>query len=217
MSSRNAAKFPLVVWKSSAAARFQHSRRFDHGADRKVENQHKVFTLSHRTIAIMNSNKKTNTSYSGSFQLLRSSITYTAYSSTPAQFRRSSRTYSKTRSASSYSRIPNTSGASPELASNGNACCGSTTVGLSFVVSPASFASVIPKEPCPEPAEDVIDDRLRIRHLLVAGPTARLKPNMAELIHKELQRDTVLQAIADRSRQAYPSNRKSSILPSPWR
>src|SRR5579862_3850972 len=35
----------------------------------------------------------------------------------------------------------------------------------------------------PQPTEDVIHDRLRVRDLRIAGPTARLEPYVAELVH----------------------------------
>jgi len=42
------------------------------------------------------------------------------------------------------------------------------------------------QEPRPEPTENIIHDRLRIRNLLIARPPARLKPHVAELVDQKL-------------------------------
>ena len=54
---------------------------------------------------------------------------------------------------------------------------------------------------CTEPTEDVVDDRLGVGYLRIAGPAAGLKANVTEFIDKELQRHSILQPVADRSRK----------------
>ena len=49
------------------------------------------------------------------------------------------------------------------------------------------------KKPLAQPAEQVVNDRFRIRQLLIARPAARLKTYVTELIDEERQRHTVLQ------------------------
>ena len=45
----------------------------------------------------------------------------------------------------------------------------------------------------PEPAEDVVDDRLGDRDLLVAGEAGRLEPDVGELVDEVLERHAVLE------------------------
>src|SRR5581483_2496737 len=59
-----------------------------------------------------------------------------------------------------------------------------------------------PQELRAQPAEDVIHDRLRVGNLLIAGPSARLKPHVAELVDEKLERHAVLQRVADAGGEA---------------
>ena len=52
-----------------------------------------------------------------------------------------------------------------------------------------------------EPAEDVVDDRLREADLRVARHSRRLESHVAELVDERLQRDAVLQRVRDRLRE----------------
>src|SRR6185312_9791730 len=59
-----------------------------------------------------------------------------------------------------------------------------------------------PQELQPHPPENIIRNRLRERNLRISGPAHRFEPHVTELRHQELQRHTVLQAVADRRRKA---------------
>ena len=56
---------------------------------------------------------------------------------------------------------------------------------------------VADQEAAPEPAEDVVDDRLRDRDLAVAGEAGRLEPDVGELVHQVAERYAVLEGQAD--------------------
>src|SRR2546428_9898402 len=69
------------------------------------------------------------------------------------------------------------------------------------------------KEAVPQPAEDVVDDRLRETNLGIAGPTGWLEAHVTELFDKVRERDAVLeqQRNARGERVHHPGERRALL------
>ena len=79
-------------------------------------------------------------------------------------------------------------------------------------ISPICACSSAGRNRLPEPAEDVVDDRLGDRDLLVAGEARRLEPDVGELVDQVAQRHAVLEGEADRGREGVHQARHGRAL-----
>ncbi len=111
--------------------------------------------------------------------------------------RRSFRTCSNCRCASSCLRIrSNSAHRSPQQGRAGSPAA-RFPPGAAWSWFPLPWRVLGAQELRTQPSEDVIGDRFGIGNLRVAGPAAGFEADVAELVHQELERNAVLQVVAD--------------------